>query len=60
MDDLQYDTPVEVTEKQYNAIRNQFGGVAPHRKDEESGKYYIKLWYMSYKDRVLQCLNNNK
>lgn len=58
MIDLQYDIPVEVTQKQYYAIRRDYAGVCPHR--EENGKYYIKLWYMSYKDRVQNCLIDNK
>jgi hypothetical protein len=60
MDKILYDTPVEINEKQYHAIRNEFGGVAPHRKDEETGKYYFKLWYMSYRPRIEQCLINNQ
>jgi hypothetical protein len=60
MEEILYDIPFEVSEKQYNAISKNYGGVAPHRKDQETGKFYVKLWFMSYKDRVLQCLINNK
>lgn len=56
--DLQYDIPVEVTEKQYKAAKSEFGGIIAHRK--ENGKYYIKLWLMAFKSRVEQCLENNK
>lgn len=56
--DLQYNIPVEVTEKQYRATKSQFGGIIAHRND--NGKYYIKLWLTAYKSRVEQCLENNK
>lgn len=58
MVDLQYDVPVEVNQKQYNAIRRDYAGSCPHRED--NGKYYIKLWYMSNKDHVEKCLIDNQ
>lgn len=57
MIDLQYNIPFEVNQKQYNAIRRDHAWICPVR--EENGKYYIKLWHMSYKNRVLNCLINN-
>jgi len=56
--DLQYDIPVEVTEKQYRAVKSEFGGIIAHRK--ENGKYYIKLWLMRFKSLLEQSLENNK
>jgi hypothetical protein len=60
MEEILYDTEFEVTEKQFHVIRNEFGGVAPHREDKETRKFYVKLWYMSYKSRIIKCLNENK
>lgn len=50
--DLSNDNPVEVTEKQYSIVTNIFKGVIAHRKDTETGKYYIKLWYQSDRPKL--------
>jgi len=58
--ELKYDQPTEVTEKQYNEARKRFGGIIAHRKDEETGKYYIKLWLTKYRALVQECLIQNE
>lgn len=60
MTKIEYDIPVEVNQKQYNAIRKDYGHVCAHREDRQNGKFYIKLWYTTYVDRVMLCLNNNQ
>jgi len=54
---IQYDTPVEVTEKQYRELTNKFSGIIAGRK--EDGKFYIKLWMMKYKFLIEEILNRN-
>jgi hypothetical protein len=44
--ELVYNTPIEVTEKQYKAVMNHCSGIVAGRED--SGKYYIKVWFMKY------------
>lgn len=55
---LEYDTPVEVTEKQYRAIMPKWNWVVCGR--EENGKYFIKLWVTKYRGHVQQILELNK
>jgi hypothetical protein len=54
--DLKLDEPIEVTEAQYNLARAKLGGLVFHRKDEETGKFYIKLAMSKYKDDVIEIL----
>jgi len=51
MIDIEYDTPIEVTPKQYVSIRIGLKGFIAHRIDSE-GRYWIKLWYMKAKDQL--------
>ena len=48
---IEYDTPIEVTPKQYVSIRIALKGFIAHRIDGE-GRYWIKLWYMKAKDQL--------
>lgn len=57
MVELHYDTPVEVTEKQYNLLMNKFSGIIAGRK--EDGKYYIKLWMKKYKLVIEEFINKS-
>lgn len=52
--DIQYDTPLEVTEKQYKRIMSELKGVCCGRI--ENGKHFIKLWLMSWKSNVIWIL----
>ena len=53
---LEYNTPVEVTEQQHRRVTNRFRMIVAHRQDE-AGKYWIKLWAMEYKAQVEKELN---
>lgn len=57
MIELKYDTPVEVTEKQYGQLMNKYSGAIAGRKEEN--KFYIKLWIMRYKPIIEELLNNS-
>jgi len=52
--EIGYDIPITVTEKQYRHLMKEFGGVVAGR--EENGKYYIKVWLMSYAEQVQRVL----
>lgn len=51
-----YNTPIEVTQKQYNVCMNTLSGIVAGRVDD--GKYYIKVLLMKYKKQVNQVLIN--
>lgn len=51
---IKYDTPIEVTEKQYRNLMEECDGVVAGRI--ENGKYYIKVWLMKYVDQVNRML----
>ena len=51
---LPYNTPVEVSSKAFTIIMNQLAGICTGR--EESGKYFIKCWLMSYKNEVKEVI----
>lgn len=53
-EDIEYDTPFEVTQKQYNAIMSNCQGIVAGR--EESGRYYIKIWLTKYSDLISKYL----
>lgn len=53
---IQYDKPIEVTKKQYDKLLVKCAGIVAHRIDNE-GKYWIKVWFMQYKDMVQKILN---
>jgi hypothetical protein len=55
MIEVEYDIPIEVTEKQYRRIIPRFRMIVAHRRDAE-GRYWIKLWVMGYRDRLLKEL----
>lgn len=52
---LQYDTPIEVTKRQYDIIMNDYAGTCFGR--EENGKYYIKLASRGFKKIIERILN---
>ena len=54
--EIKYNTPIEVTEEQYNRITKRFRMIVAHRRDDE-GRYWIKLWVMKYKDQLEKELN---
>lgn len=43
---IDYDKPIEVTEKQYHYLMGNFGGIVAGRK--ENNKFFIKVWLMKY------------
>lgn len=52
MEEILYDTPIEVTREQYRRITDgRFGMIVAHRRDAE-GRCWIKLWVMQYKERL--------
>lgn len=53
---MKYDTPIQVTEAQYNVVMRKCSGIVAGRVD--CGKFYIKLWMMKYSKFVLQILNS--
>lgn len=55
MIEVKYDTPIEVTEKQYTEITRLLAGCVASKK--EGGKYYIKLWLMQFKLKLEHYLN---
>lgn len=58
LNDLRIDTPVEVSEKQYNHVMNVFSGLIAGRKDSKTGSYFIKLWTIKYAPEILKVLNS--
>lgn len=47
---IRYDQQIEVTQKQYNDLRNECTGICAFR--EEEGKFFIKVLMMSYANLV--------
>jgi hypothetical protein len=48
--EIRYDKPIEVSDKQYSRIMTQLKGVCSGRI--ENGKYFIKVWLMSWSKDV--------
>lgn len=44
--EIKFNTPIEVTEKQYRRIMSELKGVCAGKI--EDGKYYVKVWLMSW------------
>jgi hypothetical protein len=55
--EIQYNIPIEVTEGQYRKIMRTLAGVVAGRKDED-GKYWVKLWFMKYRNHLEIMLKN--
>ena len=53
--EIKYDTPIEVTQRQYNAIMSNCEGIVAGR--EEAGKYYIKVFLTKYSNLVKKHLS---
>lgn len=54
---LEYDVPVEVSEKAYRTMMNKCSGLIAGRED--AGRFYIKIWmmkYRSYTESLLKAL----
>lgn len=56
---IKYNTPIEVNKNQFIIIRKKYGNVCAYRQETETGKYYIKLWYMSYSEKIIDVLLKN-
>jgi hypothetical protein len=55
---IQYDTPIEVNQKQYGICMTKYHGICAGRKDGD--KYYIKVLLMKYAKEVERDLINNQ
>ena len=51
---LPYNTPVQVTDKQYNLLMSRFAGVVAGRI--EGGKYFIMLWLVAWRKEVIKMI----
>ena len=47
---IEYNKPIEVSQKQYSRIMTELKGVCAGKV--ENGKYYIKVWLMNWKSNV--------
>jgi len=54
--ELKYNSPIIVTRAQYRRVIKKFSEVVTYGRDYETGKYYIKLWDIKFKDAVEECL----
>lgn len=52
--EIKYDTPIEVTEKQYKRLMNECSGIVAGR--QEGGRFYIKVWAMRYVNYVRRII----
>lgn len=52
--EILYDQPFEVTAKQYTMLMARFQQVVAGRT--EGGKYFIKVWVMSYVPQIKRAL----
>ena len=52
--EIKYDVPIEVTQEQYQRL-SRWGMIVAHRIDDQ-GRYWVKLWVMSYKDAMAKEL----
>jgi hypothetical protein len=55
MQKITYNTPIMVTETQYNTIMRKYAGSCAGR--ETNGLYYIMLWVPCYKQEIEKLLN---
>lgn len=55
MKTIKYNVPIEVTKRQYNTIMVDFKGVCAGLVKD--GKYYIKVWFMEYKNDIQSIIN---
>ena len=55
---IQYNTPIEVNQKQYGICMSKHHGICAGRKDGD--KYYIKVIFMKYAKEVAKDLKNNE
>lgn len=54
---IKYDTPFEVTEKQYRFLMHKYRGILAGQV--KGSKCFVKCWDMRYKELIEQDLNNN-
>jgi len=53
--EIKYDTPIEVSKNQYKKIMQDCSGIVAGL--EQNGKYYIKVWMMTYANYVRAVLS---
>lgn len=60
---VKYDTPIDVTERQYNILMNRCSGMIAGRKDEETGQHQIKMWLAGHdkwvKELIIKTINES-
>ncbi len=56
--EIKYDTPIEVTKKQYERLMEQFAGAVAGREWE--GKYFIKVWLMQYAYAIRRAMGQKE
>jgi N-methylhydantoinase B/oxoprolinase/acetone carboxylase alpha subunit len=54
--EVKYNTPIEVTESQYNILMTDYSGIVAGRK--EDGKFFVKCLIMKYANYVKKILSN--
>ncbi len=54
MEAIKYNTPIEVTEKQYRTAMNELSGCIAGKIVD--GKFFVKLWVMAYLKELKQIL----
>ncbi len=60
IDQIKYNQPIEVSKSQYDNIVKLFAGLVAHRYDEDTKKYYIKVWSMKYAPKIKYVIDNYK
>lgn len=55
---IKYNTPIEVTEKQYRALLKEADGIVAGQ--ESNGKFFIKVWLMKYTKLVREIISDNE
>lgn len=55
--EVKFNTPIEVSEFQYNVLRKDFQGILAFRQSESDGKFFINLFMNYYKSQVQNVLD---
>ncbi len=60
---VKYDTPIDVTEHQYNKLMREASGMIAGEKDEETGQHRIKMWLAGHnkwvKNLIIKTINES-
>lgn len=55
--EVKFNTPIEVSEFQYNVLRKDFQGILAFRESKSDGKFFINLFMNCYKSQVQHVLD---